>query len=125
MNVNTVKNSKINTWANFVNESYCPTVLILGPGQLLLIIKNRLHSFRKMSFDQLPDDDCHASMRKERVSILRQEDPDLKIAPLCVSVAWDWYVIYYIFGGEIVACNDRIKTKNSFISHTQTGCSWE
>jgi hypothetical protein len=49
------------------------------------ISKGRLHAFRKLSNDKLPDTDCHADLRRELV-----EKEILKEEPLCISIAWDW-----------------------------------
>jgi hypothetical protein len=62
-------------------QRYCPSVLVLGPGQLLHINKGRIHAFRKQTTDILPTSDCHAELRAK--SLPSRDD-------LCVSVAWDW-----------------------------------
>lgn len=59
----------------------------------MLINKNRLHSFRKMSFNKLPIEDCHYIMRQKMVDWVRRNNPSIMEAPLCVSFAWDWYVL--------------------------------
>ena len=71
-------------------HSYCPTVLILKPGQLLHINKNRLHMFRKMTFESISTVDCHYQLRRQMIAELKEMAPDLKTAPLCISIAWDW-----------------------------------
>ena len=48
--------------------------------------------FRKLTFDVLSVDDCHFLLRQKVVAFLKEKDPNIKIAPLCFSVAWDWYV---------------------------------
>ena len=74
----------------FVDQipSYCPSVFILKPGQHVLINKGRLHAFRKMTFDELPNTDCHAAQRSELVAMLKEKKLDR--APLCISIAYDW-----------------------------------
>jgi hypothetical protein len=67
-------------------------VFILKPGQHLLINKGRLHAFRKMTFDELPETDCHSRLRKHMVSELKSQR--IYRPPLCISVAFDWYVFY-------------------------------
>lgn len=65
---------------------YCPSVFTLQPGDLVHINKGRLHAFRKMSTANLPEQDCHAQLRRttiEAKGIAGEEK-------LCVSVAWDW-----------------------------------
>ncbi len=64
---------------------YCPSVLILKPGQLIHINKGRLHAFRKLSIHKLPVNDCHATLRAD---VLLEEK--LEQEQLCMSVAWDW-----------------------------------
>ena len=49
----------------------------------------RLHAFCKMTFDELPNTDCHAAQRSELVAILKDEKK-LDRAPLCISIAYDW-----------------------------------
>jgi hypothetical protein len=71
-----------------VTCSYCPSVLILGPGQHLVINKTRLHMFRKLTFDELDKEDCHCLQRAQLVQKLR--DQAYTKAPLCVSIAYDW-----------------------------------
>ena len=68
------------------SPSYCPSVFILKPGQHVLINKGQLHAFRKMTFDELPNTDCHAEQRSELVAMLNR-------APLCISIAFDWWVM--------------------------------
>ena len=72
--------------------SYCPTVLLLRPNQTLHIGKGRSHAFRKLSLDPLPKDDCHRKLREKLVRELKLADPNIKVAPLCYSIAYDWYV---------------------------------
>ena len=67
---------------------YCPSVFILKPGQHLLINKGRLHAFRKLTFDELPVNDCHAQLRKNMISELKAQN--IHQPPLCISVAFDW-----------------------------------
>lgn len=76
---------------NFVSNAlrrYCPSVFILKPGQHLLINKGRLHAFRKMTFDELPENDCHAQLRKRMIAELKAQN--IHRPPLCISVAFDW-----------------------------------
>ena len=73
--------------------SYCPTVLILQPNQTLHIGKGRSHAFRKTTLDPLPEDDCHHLLRDNLVRVLKQADPNIQVAPLCYSIAYDWYVL--------------------------------
>jgi hypothetical protein len=79
--------------------SYCPSVFILKPGQHLIINKGRLHAFRKLTFDKLSEEDCHSKLRES----LKQElnSQNIHRPPLCISVAFDWYVMLFSF---IVAC---------------------
>lgn len=60
------------------------------PGQTVHINKGRLHAFRKMTADGLPQHDCHYKLRTSLVSELKSKG--LACAPDCVSVAYDWYV---------------------------------
>ena len=71
------------------SQSYSPSVFILKLGQHVLINKGRLHAFRKMTFDELPNTDCHAAQRSELVAMLKEEKK-LDRAPLCISIAYDW-----------------------------------
>jgi hypothetical protein len=64
---------------------YCPSIILLKPGQLIHINKGRLHAFRKMSTANLPVDDCHYRLRKDLIA-----EQNLKAEVLCVSIAWDW-----------------------------------
>ena len=59
--------------------------------------------FRKLSLDLLAMDDCHFHLRQNVVSFLKQRNPNIVIAPLCFSVAWDWYVFVNdgLLGGNI------------------------
>lgn len=65
--------------------SYCPSVFILKEGQHVLINKGRLHAFRKMTLDPLPEKDCHARLRLSLI-----QEMNITRAPLCISVAFDW-----------------------------------
>ncbi|KAG7346143.1 hypothetical protein IV203_005211 [Nitzschia inconspicua] len=65
---------------------YCPSVLILKPGDLIHINKGRLHAFRKLSSAELPESDCHAEQRKTIVKEAGLEGREV----MCISVAWDW-----------------------------------
>jgi hypothetical protein len=49
------------------------------------INKGRLHAFRKMATAQLPENDCHYTIRSE---LIRKEQLTKDVT--CVSVAWDW-----------------------------------
>jgi hypothetical protein len=71
--------------------SYYPSVFILKPGQCVHINKGRLHAFRKLTFDNLPEEDCHSSLRNTLVKKLTEENK-VMVKP-CVSVAWDWFYI--------------------------------
>jgi hypothetical protein len=64
---------------------YYPSVFILKAGQFVHINKGRLHAFRKMTTENLPQRDAHAKLRKEVVA----ED---KLLPglECISIAHDW-----------------------------------
>jgi len=64
---------------------YCPTVVIIKPGQLIHINKGRLHAFRKMSPSPLPSHDCHEALREELI-----KERNITGEELCISVAWDW-----------------------------------
>ena len=68
--------------------SYEPSVFILGPGEHLHINKGRLHAFRKMTFEQLPESDCHCLLRQQKIAELQAQG--LTKAPICISVAYDW-----------------------------------
>ena len=72
--------------------SYCPTVFILKPNQTLHIGVGRSHAFRKLTLDPLPDKDCHKEQREEIVRQLKELKPDIQVAPICFSIAYDWYV---------------------------------
>jgi hypothetical protein len=65
--------------------SYCPTVFILEPGQMVHINKGRLHAFRKMSTQELEVTDCHATLRAELLGKV-----PLRKEQVCFSIAWDW-----------------------------------
>ncbi len=54
----------------------------------MIINKGRLHAFRKLTFDDLPENDCHAQLRKEVIAELRAKN--IHRPPLCISVAFDW-----------------------------------
>jgi hypothetical protein len=45
----------------------------LEPNQLIAISKRRLHAFRKMTMDDLPDHDAHCRLRKDLVDRLRMK----------------------------------------------------
>jgi hypothetical protein len=68
--------------------SYEPSVFILGPGEHLHINKGRLHAFRKMTFQQLPESDCRCILRQQKIAELQAQG--LTEAPICISVAYDW-----------------------------------
>jgi hypothetical protein len=51
-----------------------------------MLNKGRLHAFRKLSIDVLPEYDCHYFQRKT----LMIENPSMEVAPICISVAFDW-----------------------------------
>lgn len=71
------------------SRSYYPCKMILKPGQHIHIGKGREHMFRKLTFEKLPEHDCHAKLRADLCKELI-EVKKLKQAPLCVSVAFDW-----------------------------------
>ena len=48
----------------------------IKPGQHVLINKGQLHAFRKMTFDELPNTDCHAAQRSELVAMLKEKEID-------------------------------------------------
>uniref|UniRef100_A0A7S2YQT9 JmjC domain-containing protein n=1 Tax=Entomoneis paludosa TaxID=265537 RepID=A0A7S2YQT9_9STRA len=75
-------NETVQAWEDM---GYEPAVLILGPGQHVHINKGRLHAFRKMTTESLPENDCHHTLRKELVAEL-----GIRQAPVCISIAWDW-----------------------------------
>ena len=54
-----------------------------------MINKERLHAFRKMTFDELPNTDCHAAQRSELAAMLKEEKK-FDHAPLCISIADNW-----------------------------------
>lgn len=60
-------------------------MFILKPGQHVHINKGRLHAFRKLVAEPLPELDCHSSLRQELLLEHRFER-----SPVCVSIAWDW-----------------------------------
>ena len=78
-------------WTCFYSvNSYCPSVFMLEPGQTLHIPKGLPLAFRKMEFEELPPNDCHAVLRRNMIGELKKVDPELLVAPLCISVAYDW-----------------------------------
>lgn len=84
---------------NFIpsdTHSYCPSVFILGPGQHVIINKGRLHMFRKVTLDPLVEDDCHNLQRKHLIEGL--EGQGIKQMPICVSIAYDWWVSCHLLG---------------------------
>jgi hypothetical protein len=52
---------------------------------MIHINKGRLHAFRKLSNHNLPEDDCHTTLREK---LVRKEE--LKKEEVCISIAWDW-----------------------------------
>lgn len=44
-----------------------------------------------MTFDELPENDCHAQLREMMIAELKAQN--IHRPPLCVSVAFDWYVV--------------------------------
>ena len=66
-----------------------PSVFVLKPDQHVMINKGRLHAFRKMTFDELSNTDCHAAQRSELVAMLKEEKK-IDRAPRCISIAYDW-----------------------------------
>lgn len=65
---------------------YCPSVFILEPNHYLHINKGRLHAFRKLTRDPLPENDCHARLRSNLIQSERFHP-----VPICISIAHDWY----------------------------------
>ena len=65
---------------------YCPSLLTLGPGELIHINKGRLHAFRKMATTKLPESDCFAEIRRNIIETKGLEGQE----KLCISIAWDW-----------------------------------
>lgn len=77
----------------FVYHSYCPVVLVLGPGEHLHIGKGRFHAFRKLGLEALAKDDCHSYLRKEilRKKKVRSKRGMLEFKNMVnFSIAWDW-----------------------------------
>jgi hypothetical protein len=70
--------------------NYCPSVFILTAGQHVHINKGRLHAFRKLTPEKLPNEDCHCQLRD---AMIKEKSLTNKV-PTCVSIAWDWQ-----FGG--------------------------
>jgi hypothetical protein len=64
---------------------YYPSVFILKAGQFVHINKGRLHAFRKMTTENLPQWDSHAKLRKEVVA-----KDKLQPGLVCISIAHDW-----------------------------------
>jgi hypothetical protein len=64
---------------------YYPSVFILQAGQFVHINKGRLHAFRKMTTENLPQRDAHAKLRKEVVA-----RDKLQPGLVCISIAHDW-----------------------------------
>jgi hypothetical protein len=75
-----------------VDMNYYPSVFILKPGQFVHINKGRLHAFRKMSPTQLHPSDCHFALRSKLID----EDKLGFAEQICVSVAWDWMVSFFV-----------------------------
>ena len=70
--------------AQWQEMNYYPSVFILKPNQHVHINKGRLHAFRKMRCDALPQEDCHFTLRNS-LKVEHSLDGDD-----CVSIAWDW-----------------------------------
>jgi hypothetical protein len=83
---------------SLVEFSYIPIVFTLHPGQMVLIGTGRLHCFRKMSHDVLPECDAHHDLRQAVLAALKPGD-----TTLCVSIAYDWYDVVSLLG-VIAAC---------------------
>ena len=49
------------------------------------INKGRIHAFRKLGMERLPEDDCHAKLRDQTLQSCGSTRESL-----CVSIAWDW-----------------------------------
>jgi hypothetical protein len=64
---------------------YYPSVFILQAGQFVHINKGRLHAFRKMTTEPLPQSDAHAKLRVEVVT-----KDKLQPGLVCISIAHDW-----------------------------------
>ena len=63
---------------------YCPSTLILRPGQYIHIGKGRLHATRQLSSDALPRDDCHFHLREQLVEEVTYVDS------IGITVSWEW-----------------------------------
>ncbi|CAM9759736.1 unnamed protein product, partial [Phaeothamnion confervicola] len=75
----------------------CPTRLTLGPGEYLHINKGRLHAFRKMQTERLPQAELQRRQRQQLLQIR-------KLGDVCISVAWDWL----FQGGSAAAFTEEI-----------------
>jgi hypothetical protein len=64
-------------------------VFVLEPNEFLHINKGRLHAFRKLTVDELPESDCHAKLRADLIN-----SAGFVFSPICTSVAFDWYVVF-------------------------------
>jgi hypothetical protein len=51
----------------------------------LHINKGRLHAFRKLAAQQLPQEDCHHKLRTNLLA-----EVNFKVQPTAISIAWDW-----------------------------------
>jgi hypothetical protein len=96
--------------ARLKEMNYYPSVFILKPGQLVHINKGRLHAFRKMTMDALPDSDCHAVQRLEVINDLKKNNTTS--LPCCVSIAWDWMFQGYTEMGMQAEINTILDNAN-------------
>jgi hypothetical protein len=64
-------------------------VFIAEEGSHIHIPKGCLHIFRKMRVDSLPEDDCHCTLRAD---LIQKRDLKVTANPICLSIAFDWYV---------------------------------
>jgi hypothetical protein len=75
------------TILHWESMNYCPSVFILKEGQHVHINKGRLHTFRKLTPETLPENDCHFDLRN---ALIKATGLSPKAPPTCVSIAWDW-----------------------------------
>lgn len=87
----------LNSHARRSLSRYIPTRFILRPGCLVIIGTGRLHCFRKMTADELPETDAHYELRRNLIASDRFDGKTL-----CVSIAYDWYV------GFLFRCSSAI-----------------
>ena len=98
-----LQQSKIHKWPTkemvdqLRKQNIAPSIFILEPGQLIHIAKGRLHCFRKLTSDVLPESDVHESLRK---SIVQGKQISPSNPNICVSVAWDWMYTGFTVTGQ-------------------------